>query len=93
MTNNFALFSLFQGSQISHFQTYGIRKFNEEISNHSCEFKDILALLCDFTDYGHTIPNSLRPKFQFQSQSQSQSQINTYLGFGYKGLVFCRNNG
>ena len=29
----------------------------------------------------------MRPKFE------SQSSINMYLGFGYKGLVFCKNNG
>ena len=33
------------------------------------------------------LANSLHPKFK------SQSQIHKYLGCGYKGLVFCKNNG
>ena len=42
------------------------------------------------TDYGHTMAKSLI----FEAQIQIQITItNKYLGFGYKGLVFCRNNG
>ena len=41
------------------------------------------------TDYGHTKSKSL-----FAAQIQIQIPIpNKYLGCGFKGLVFCRNNG
>ena len=38
------------------------------------------------TDYGHTMAKSLILCGQ-------NSNPNKYLGFGYNGLVFCRNNG
>ena len=42
------------------------------------------------TDYGHM----MAAKSFFAAQIKIQIPIpNRYLGFGYKGLVFCRNNG
>ena len=38
-----------------------------------------------YTDYGHTMVKSL-------ILCGPNSNPNKYLGFGYKGLVFCRNN-
>ena len=40
------------------------------------------------TDYGHTMAKSLNLGGQ-----NSNPTPKYYLGFGYKGLVFCRNNG
>ena len=42
--------------------------------------QDLYDMVLVSTDYGHTI-------------DKYQSKICIYLGFGYKGLVFCRNNG
>ena len=44
--------------------------------------------VCKATDYGYTMDN---PYFV---ETQIQIPIpNKYLAWGYKGLVFCRNNG
>ena len=40
-----------------------------------------------YTDYGHTMAKSL-----ILCGPNSNSNPNKYLGFGSKGLVFCRNN-
>ena len=52
----------------------------------------ILFKLCvGSTDYGHTMAKSL---ILCSPNSNSKIPIpKNYLGFGYKGLVFCRNNG
>ena len=43
------------------------------------------------TDYGHTMAKSLI--LWVPNSNPNKIQQNIYLGLGYKGIVFCRNNG
>ena len=46
-----------------------------------------LMLILSSTDYGHTMA-----KYLILCGPNSNPNPNRYLGFGYRGLVFCRNN-